>query len=203
MLIVISHAEIIAHEADLINQLFDEGLTLFHLRKPNSSEEDLKELICKIDVKHHSKLVLHQHHHLATVFNISRLHLTETVRKNRTETDIASLKTDLTHLSTSIHALKDYENLSLNFDYVFLGPVFDSISKKEYKAIELKDDLKKLKKRSSKLIALGGITKHNAVEPIAWGFDGIAVLGSIWEAKDPIDEFKQLNKACNHCEITL
>jgi thiamine-phosphate pyrophosphorylase len=56
--------------------------------------------------------------------------------------------------------------------------------------------------RITKLIALGGITKNNINEPITWGFDGAAVLGSIWENENPIKEFIQINNACNHCEIT-
>lgn len=203
MLIVVSQPQIFAQEASLINQLFEEGLTLLHLRKPEINEEYFKKLILEIDSKYYSKIVLHQHHTLAKEFGIRRLHLTEVNRNHLTETEIANLKKQITHLSTSIHYVEEYKSLSRYFDYTFLGPVFDSISKKEYKAIELKGELKNLEKKSIQLIAIGGITKTNYKEPLSWGFDGIAVLGSIWETKEPIKEFKELHKACNNCEITL
>jgi thiamine-phosphate pyrophosphorylase len=202
MLIVISSPNAIENEASLINNLFDEGLTLFHLRKPDSSEEEIKQLMHQINSEHYSKIVFHQHHHLANVFGITRLHFTEMNRNNLSEKNKTDLKNNFTHLSTSIHSYKDYNNLSPYFDYAFLGPVFDSISKKNYKAIDIKKDLPNNENRITKLIALGGITKNNINEPITWGFDGAAVLGSIWENENPIKEFIQINNACNHCEIT-
>ncbi len=202
MLIVISSPVSIENEASLINQLFDEGLGLFHLRKPDSSEDEIKNLMLNIDPNHYSKLVFHQHHYLAKNYGIKRFHYTELNRKQLKESDALDLKKHFFHLSTSIHSLEDYKNLSNCFDYAFLGPVFDSISKKDYKAIDVKNEIKNDEKRITKLIALGGITKSNLNEPISWGFDGVAVLGSVWENENPIKEFIQIKNACNHCEIT-
>jgi len=202
MLIVISSPESIENEASLINQLFDEGLGLFHLRKPDSSEDEIKNLMLNIDHNHYSKLVFHQHHYLAKNFGIKRLHYTELNRKQLIENDAHELKKQFFHLSTSIHSLEDYKNLLPCFDYTFLGPVFDSISKKDYKAIDVINEIKNDEKRITKLIAIGGITKSNLNEPVSWGFDGVAVLGSVWENENPINEFIQIKKACNLCEIT-
>ena len=201
-LIVISNPIAIKNEASLINNLCDEGLTLFHLRKPDSSEEEIKLLMQHINSKHYSKIVFHQQHQLAKAFGVTRLHFTEMNRKNQSENNLSDLKNNFTHLSTSIHSYKDYKTLSSQFDYTFLGPVFDSISKKNYKALDIKKDLQNNEKQLTKLIALGGITKNNINEPFTWGFDGAAVLGSIWENENPIKEFIQINNACKHCEIT-
>lgn len=202
MLIVISSPVSIENEANLINQLFDEGLGLFHLRKPDSSEDEIKSLMLNIDAKHYSKLVFHQHHYLAKNFGIKRFHYTELNRKQLNEEDALELKKHFFHLSTSIHSLAEYNNLFHCFDYTFLGPVFDSISKKDYKAIDVKNEIKIDEKRITKLIAIGGITKSNLNEPVNWGFDGVAVLGSIWENENPIKEFIQIKNACNLFEIT-
>lgn len=202
MLIVISSPESIENEASLINQLFDEGLSLFHLRKPDSSEDEIKSLMLNINPNHYSKLVFHQHHYLAKNFGIKRLHFTELNRKQLKESGTLDLKANFFHLSTSIHSLEDHKNLWHYFDYAFLGPVFNSISKKGYKAIDVKNEIKNDETRITKLIALGGITKSNLNEPLSWGFDGIAILGSIWENENPIKEFIQIKNACNLCEIT-
>jgi thiamine-phosphate pyrophosphorylase len=39
--IVISNPTVIQNEANLINDLFNEGLSCFHLRKPNASEAEI------------------------------------------------------------------------------------------------------------------------------------------------------------------
>ena len=43
MLIVISNPTPIAHEAKYINALFDEGLELLHIRKPEATVDDIRE----------------------------------------------------------------------------------------------------------------------------------------------------------------
>jgi thiamine-phosphate pyrophosphorylase len=202
MLIVISSPIAIENEANLINQLFDEGMELFHLRKPDYNEDEIKQLIFAINPAHYSKLVFHQHHYLAKVYSVNRLHFTEVNRRNIEEIEILSLKTRLNYLSTSVHSYIECKNLSTCFDYAFLGPVFDSISKKDYKAVDFKNDVKSKEKRCTKLIALGGITKLNLYEPLSWGFDGVAVLGSIWENENPVKEFIQIKNACSQHEVT-
>ena len=48
-IIVISNPTPISKEASLINQLFDEGLSVFHLRKPDSSAQEVVLLLQEID----------------------------------------------------------------------------------------------------------------------------------------------------------
>jgi len=194
MLIVVSNPVALPNEAKCINHLFDEGLELFHLRKPNGSEDEIKQLIQEINPEYYSKLVLHQYHCLAKGYGVNRLHFTAISRQNSGKTEIHNLKTNLTHLSTSIHSLEEYKYVSNDFDYTFLGPVFDSISKQNYKAVDFKDHLRFEEKRHVKLIGIGGISVLNFDEPLSWGFDGVAVLGSIWESENPVEEFVKINK---------
>jgi thiamine-phosphate pyrophosphorylase len=194
MLIVVSPSVALPNEAKHINHLFNEGLELFHLRKPNFDEEEIKRLIFEINPEYYSKIAFHQSHHLAKLFNVNRLHYTTMNRKNHSATEITDTKKNLTHLSTSVHSYEEYEGLPDSFDYAFLGPVFDSISKKNYKAVDFKNYLSTNKKSNIKLIAIGGITKSNFHESLSWGFDGVAVSGSIWESKSPVEEFVQINE---------
>ena len=68
MIIVISSPRPVTKEASLINQLFDEGLPIFHLRKPESSSQELVLLLQEINAEHYSKIALHSHHYLAKSF---------------------------------------------------------------------------------------------------------------------------------------
>ena len=193
MLIVISNPKPLKNEASLINQLFDEGLLLFHLRKPESSSQELVLLLQEINPIHYSKIALHSCHFLAKSFGINRLHYNETSRKQLTDADFEVFTKDGLILSTSIHSVEDYNLLSDHFSYAFLSPVFDSISKADYKAKQF--DLSLRKKTSTKLIALGGITEENQYRAIEMGFDGVAMMGSIWNSEDKIKTFKNISQS--------
>jgi thiamine-phosphate pyrophosphorylase len=194
MLIVISSPTPVKNEAALINQLFDEGLAVFHLRKPESSSQELVLLLQEINPEHYSKIALHSHHYMAKSFGIKRLHYTEASRKQITETDLLEKKTD-NIFSTSVHSIADYNNLSQQFDYAFLSPVFDSISKTDYKATTF--ELNSInKKPETKLIALGGLNESNCKEAFEMGFNGIALLGSIWNTENKIKKFKAIQTQC-------
>lgn len=187
---IISSPTPVTKEAALINQLFDVGLPVFHLRKPDSSSQELVLLLQEIDSIHHSKIALHSHHYLAKSFGINRLHYTEASRKQLTDVDFSE---NDNILSTSVHSIEDFKNLSEHFSYAFLSPVFNSISKPDYEAKPF--DLSSLNKnRATKLIALGGINENNCTKTYEMGFDGIALLGAIWNSEDGINNYKRISQ---------
>ncbi len=201
--IVISNStflESFQNEAQQINALFEAGLPFLHLRKPDSTESDLKSLLEAIDARFYSQIVVHQHFETAQEFGITRWHLTEYRRKvfeqENTEGGESCFSKKGISLSTSIHRLEDYENLSIAFDYTFLSPVFDSISKKGYAALPINAvALQELRRLSStKIVALGGISSQNCSKALEMGFDGVAVFGSIWQNENPLIELKNLLK---------
>ena len=195
-LIVITHPEMLPEEAGIINQLFAHGLTRLHVRKPESTVPELRALLEQIDPQFRERIALHQHHELAGEFGITRLHFTESNRSAKSSEKLEALKTNGNVLSTSLHNPADLEQLSPCFDYAFLGPVFDSISKKNYKAALPNDFQLERFNFPGKLIALGGIdgTKLDFVASL--GFDGVAVLGAIWtDTANAVTEFRVLASA--------
>jgi thiamine-phosphate pyrophosphorylase len=195
MVIVISSPTPITKEASLINQLFDEGLALFHLRKPESSSQELVLLLQEINPIYYPKIVLHSHHYLAKSFGINRLHFNEVSRKQLVEDALETYNAEGVILSTSIHSTDDYNQLSDKFDYAFLSPVFDSISKPNYQAQTF--NLSSINKKTDiKLIALGGIDETNCTKAFEMGFDGIALLGAIWNSENKITAFKTIQSQC-------
>lgn len=195
MLIVISSPTPVSNEAFLINQLCEEGLSVFHLRKPDYTEPKLTALLKEIDPVHYSKIALHRFHHLAGSFGINRLHFTGEGRKQINKDALMAYKSEGMVLSTSVHSMPEYYDLSSHFDYTFLGPVFDSISKPGYQAkafnMESMD-----KKQATKLIALGGIDSTNCSKAYSMGFDGVAVLGAVWNNEHKINAFKVIQSLC-------
>lgn len=195
-LIGITHPEMLPGEADIINQLFAHGLMRLHVRKPESTVPELRALLEQIDPQFRGRIALHQHHELANEFGITGLHFTERDRLAQSLETLKVLKSSGYMLSTSLHDPADLEQLSPCFDYTFLGPVFDSISKKNYKAVSPNDFQLERFHFPGKLIALGGIddTKLDLVASL--GFDGVAVLGAIWmETANTVAEFRVLASA--------
>jgi thiamine-phosphate pyrophosphorylase len=193
MIIVISNPEPVDNEAGIINALFEEGMELFHLRKPGDKKDHVRALLKDIKPEHYSKIALHQHHEMANEYGITRLHYKKKERRNVKEEELIKYKAKKYILSTSVHSLRSYSKLLQYFDYTFLGPVFDSISKTGYMSGFWRDMGITDERGSIKMIAIGGISTNNIQKALDMGFDGVAVLGTIW--KDPakaIDNFKKL-----------
>ena len=193
-LIVISHPDTVAHEAQLINQLFEAGLTRFHLRKSDWDDKQLINLLKQIDHTFYPYIALHQHHHIALDFDIKRLHYTEKHRLT-IEADKLVLQEERGYvLSTSIHSIVELNSLSL-FDYTFFGPVFNSISKPGYQSKLPQGFHINRNENQPKVIALGGVECSNLDKLKAMGFDGAAVLGTIWkDAVQAVTSFRKLQE---------
>ena len=187
MIIVITPEELIQNETAIINELFQEGLDLLHVRKPFINAEEMRDFIQKINSEFHSQLVLHSHYDLTKEFKISRLHFREIDRQN----GLFQSFTDKV-ISTSVHDIETFNELGVEWEYSFISPVFPSISKKGYG--ENSDILNEIKRRDDsnvKLIALGGINENNIHEVFNNNIDGAALLGAIWESEQSLNVFKK------------
>jgi thiamine-phosphate pyrophosphorylase len=188
MIIVITPEWIVPNETDIINQMFQEGLDLLHIRKPWISRNEMTEFITQIDEVFRSQLVLHTHYDPGKEFTISRFHFREIDRKEGTYKPFAEENT----ISTSVHDIATYNILDKEWEYAFISPFFPSISKKGYGLDStIKDEIKHRKHSDVKLIALGGIDQDNIHEVFETGADGAALLGAVWESEEPLKVFKK------------
>ncbi len=111
--------------------------------------------------------------------------------------------------SRSCHDLATLRGVLGHYDSAFFGPVFPSISKPGY-ATELTAQVERgvppneisslLNSRTScerrtAVLALGGITADRLPQIRALGFDGVAVLGAVWQADDPVAAFGEIQDA--------
>lgn len=188
-LIVISHAAMLPGEAAIIHQLFDEGLELFHLRKPDANEQEVRQLIEAIPAEYRDRIVMHGFFHLMEEYGIHRWHFREEHRMQTGEEELMRLKEKGYTLSTSVHDLQTLQQLPSQFSYAFFSPVFDSISKQQYKGVVGDDFLLKDEQKPLQVIALGGIDADNVSKLVAMNFDGAALLGSIWN--EPLNAIKR------------
>ncbi|MFA6923143.1 MAG: thiamine phosphate synthase [Bacteroidales bacterium] len=201
---IISSPSEFPDEIEIINSLFEEGLEIFHLRKPDYNFSQFEELIKEIPEKFHKKIVIHSNYELAEKYNLKGIHFS---LKN---TNIKNLKINSTHnyhVSASFHSLEEFCKYGKYFDYAFISPVFNSISKKNYKSEITHQEISnflKSEKKSCKVFALGGIDENNIDTIKKLGFDGFATLGAIWNIsfskEEIINKFRRIKKIVNpHC----
>ena len=184
--IVITSPEFLSGEAIFIDKLFLQGLDLLHVRKPDASLEAYKRLLLQIPKQWYSRIVLHEHFALAEEFGLHGIHL------NRRCSQVP----DSFHrsISCSCHSLEEVKKQKDTKDYVFLSPIFDSISKVGYHAAFSPTLLKQATIENiidEKVIALGGITANNISLVKEWHFGGVAFLGDIWKrmSNPQVDEY--------------
>jgi thiamine-phosphate pyrophosphorylase len=202
-LVIISAAECHSLELLVLPQLFEMGLSVFHVRKPAWSRTEMAAYLQAIPSQYYGRLVLHAHYELALHYPVKGIHLTEKARQDST---IGQLLRQLPgrSVSASFHSLAAVARHRRRYDYVFLSPVFDSLSKAGYGSgfdlAEVAAFLPRLATRPSyrpAVLALGGIAAQNLSLARQAGFAGAAVLGTIWQSPDPIAAFRQLQVAAS------
>ena len=178
-LVIITQPDAFEGETDICNKLFADGLQRLHLRKPGASREQLQAWIERIEPSFRKRIVLHDHHDLAMEYGLGGIHLNS---RNPEAPDWLNRKR--ISLSRSCHSVAEVEACQKDYDYVFLSPIFDSISKQGYKAAFSKEELAEAKTRGIlyNVYALGGITFDKLQEAEHLGFAGAAMLGGFWES---------------------
>ncbi|MCM1440509.1 MAG: thiamine phosphate synthase [Roseburia sp.] len=180
LIIVITLPEFIDNEGKIIENLLKSGIDYVHIRKPESTEKQLSELIESISPKYRKQLKLHDHFSLAVKYQLGGIQINS--RNNKVPTQELSV-------SRSCHTLTEIDENYNQYDYVTLSPIFDSISKTGYKSHFSLNDIKRNIKNKN-VIALGGVGLKNIPELIKYGFHGAAMLGYVWN--NPENFIKEL-----------
>lgn len=166
---VFTSPEHVEEEAVKLTALLDLGVDYIHLRKPAWSYREVKDLIENIPYKYRKKLRLHGHFELLNEMNLAGVQL-------NSRNPLAPINGR--SVTASMHSLEELEK-SDDYEYVTLSPIFDSISKNDYKS---KFDIENLGAQLAghKVIALGGIRPEHFSKLKEKGFFGAALLGYIW-----------------------
>lgn len=193
--IVISSPVSVERELEILNDLFENGLDTFHLRKPDIKLEEAEEYIRKIEPKYISRIMIHSHYELLRKYNLKGIHLPEKVREEKeAKIIIKAARNRRLKVSTSVHHLEDIKRCDA-LDYAFLSPVYPSISKPGYSGNLTAEKFKSWKEINSfktKVVALGGVNLEHIDELKQAGFDGVAILGAVWKNKEGIQNFSAI-----------
>lgn len=190
-LILISPPDEVADEIDTLRVMFEAGLEHYHLRKPDWDDDQLRSYLDQLPQWTHRHIVVHKSPAIAKTYGLAGVHLNVH--------DDSSLPSSLP-VSYSAHTLDEAAGVMDYAAYVFISPVFDSISKPGYKARIRMDEIKvwmdSHPEHRDKLVALGGIYEENLPQCKAAGFNYAAVLGAVWFAREGsgrVEKWQQLN----------
>ncbi|MCH6259027.1 thiamine phosphate synthase [Puniceicoccaceae bacterium K14] len=185
-------------EADIVGALLDAGLDAYHLRKPLATRPEVECFLKGLSEKRRSRIVLHEHHSLVNEWGLMGYHFKDRVRMESDRQAIASEAHESKCMSRSLHCIEKIDADVCEWDYVFLSPIFPSISKQGYASswsdLALVDALGKVES-NTRICALGGIDLQTASKARDLGFGGVVLHGALWGDESPVSRFSEIEKA--------
>lgn len=175
-LIVLTAPEPAPREAETIRRLLDGGIDRVHLRRPGIPEAEMRRLLDALDSDLLPRITLQEWLGLATEYGVGGVHLN--TRNPAPPQGFHGL------VSRSCHSFAELEEHPA-CDYLFLSPIFDSISKVGYTARFTAGALQEAAARgilNGRVLALGGVRPEYLPRIREYGFGGAVLMGSVWQA---------------------
>jgi thiamine-phosphate pyrophosphorylase len=186
-------------EDKILTSLFDEGLEILHLYKPDSEPIYSERLLTLLSDEYYKRIVVHDNFYLKDEYKLKGIHISD-------ETTPAP-KGYKGHISRTCTHLDQLKAAKKNADYVLLKYIYDSQTESEQKATFTLEELKEASRRGlidRHVYALGGMNLETVRMARDLGFGGIVISGDIWnrfnihqelEYQALIDHFIKLRKA--------
>ena len=170
-----NNVKFLVYYEKIITALFEEGLDILHLRKPETPAMYSERLLTLIPQKYHKRIITHEHFYLQEEFSLMGIHLN--TRNPKEPHDYSG------HISCTCHSLDEVRNKKHFYDYLFLSPIYNCITKTGVTSGFTAEELRQAEKSKiidSKVMALGGITSDNILEIKDYGFGGAVIMGDLW-----------------------
>ncbi len=175
--------------AEWVARLVPAGARFIQLRIKDRPEAELRREVREaqaVCAKHGAQLIVNDYWRIAIDEKCPWVHLGQ---EDLADADVGAIRRAglLLGVSTHDHAELD-KGLSVDPDYVALGPIYPTLLKKMPFAPQGLDRIGEWKKRVGKkpLVAIGGLTLERALLCLEAGADSAAVVGDIVNHADPI-----------------
>ena len=172
--LVITSPSFIPDEASFLHRLFVHGVDIVHLRKPWATAEECAKLLDGLTSDDRRRIVIHDFFELAEPYGLKGIHLN--ARRSTVPDGYEG------HVSRSCHSLEEVKRYKDACDYVFLSPIFDSVSKQGYASAFTDAALRQASKDGiidNKVVALGGVIPDKIDYLRQLNFGGAAMLGCV------------------------
>ena len=165
-IIVISAPDFLPGEAEAVAALLEAGAWRVHVRKPAAGSDSIARLLEHIPAALYSRISLHDHHELAARFGVGGVHLNG--RNPSVPDGFGGL------VSRSCHSIAELSQYSSVCDYMFLSPIFDSISKSGYTS---RFSLEEIRRRIAADVGAAGVGVDAGISGTAGPMDGMSSDG--------------------------
>jgi thiamine monophosphate synthase len=176
------------------NQLFDAGLARLHVQPVRDwDRSQYEKFLKKIPSVFWPRIVLEEHPDLVLSYGLGGFQLYQGDR-------VPARWPKTMPLSCKCHSYEEMQSAPKSCRYLFLSPLYPSISKKDYVPQRTPREFQVIVERwraqgGCPVYALGGVTPKNAAQARELGFDGIAFIGSVWEQPNPVRSFLEIEHA--------
>lgn len=188
-IVIITSPRFFPGEAEMLSLLLGGLDCRVHLRKPGCTERQMRGLIEALPEEFRPRLSLQDHLFLAPGYGLGGVHPTS--RFPVVPEGWPGL------VSRSCHSLGEVATCR-DADYVFLSPVFDSISKSGYSSAFTDAQLRSAPEIDGHVYALGGVRPEHFPLLAEYGFGGAALLGHVWRDCSPEGMRKVIEEIKSH-----
>lgn len=201
-LILVTTPNYFVEEDKILTALFEEGLDLLHLCKPDTAPMFAERLLTLIPEQFHKRIVVHGHFYLKEEFGLKGIHLTN--RNNQIPEGYKG------HISSSCNSFDEVATKKALNDYLILSPVFNDENIEDNTSSMLtKENIRNAYKMGiidKRVMAFGGINETNISQIIDMGFGGAVIKNGLWNNFDAcidsdysilIEQFRRLKKLCD------
>lgn len=162
------------------NLLQNNEIEYFHIRKPEFTSEQMSLWLEDLPLAIRKRLSLHDCTELAKEFQIGGVHLNK--RNNYTAPFSFEGR-----ISRSCHSIEEVGRWKPKCDYVFLSPIYNSISKEGYESRFSQEELRQAVEQGvidENVFALSGVEPSKFPELKEIGFSAVAIMGFIWQTNN-------------------
>ncbi len=170
----------------LIEEFAAAGLTWVQLRDKNANSRELfkeAQRLIELVSEHQLTVIVNDRSDISWLANAGGVHLGQ---EDLPIEDARKIMGRGKIIGVSTHNLKQaVEAQESSADYVAIGPVFPTSSKKNPDPVLTRDELTEIRRHVTKpLVAIGGITVENAGSLFSLGINSVAVIRDLLCARD-------------------
>lgn len=180
-------------EAQKINELFEAGMEVLHIKKPLHTYSQMASLLNGIDGSFHKRIVVHSHFSLLRKYSLKGIHVdSKDLSGFFYHQYLKCLKSKYNiSLSTTISKINSEIVTDDLVDYSFFGPIYTKYSEEMImENVNLKEIKASLSSVSKDIYAQGCFTIENVQAVRASNFKGVVFQSMLWKSEDILSTFK-------------
>ncbi len=200
-LILQTAPDFFVEEHAILTALFEEGLELVHLNKPNAEPIFCERLLSLLPDSYRKCIVTHDHFYLKNEYGLRGIHLSE--RNPVAPKDYKGT------ISTTVNSIEEAAMVKKEMDYVLLTTIYAAPERDAfappYSAAMLKEQVRR-KALDKKVIPIGNIEIETIEQLKDLGVQGAVINHAIWDRfnihttqdfKELINHFRKLRKTAD------